>query len=100
MGAQNYNYHTDFEHELDLEGTPLTVSIYTEASIYKESDYGADADGNRGQEAYFFDDITLEIKDLRGNDITSKIEKKYKKEYDRAIGACQDKVLEIFEKDI
>jgi hypothetical protein len=55
--------------EVDIDGQVFSVTI--EASFYMESNYGADADGNRGIEAWFMDDYILT--DIQGGNVTESI---------------------------
>jgi uncharacterized protein YnzC (UPF0291/DUF896 family) len=85
---------------IDFEATitdrSLKVYVTAEAHIYREN-YGADADGNRGEMQTFLDDLEITILDGRGNDITEKVEKKYKYDYEKIQIAAEDKLLEEWE---
>ena len=58
-------------------------SIYTvraDILAITESNYGADADGNRGVAARWIDDIVVDVLDSRGNNVTNTISKKLKED--------------------
>jgi hypothetical protein len=56
----------DFYVELD---SGIEVTVYVEVDITYDSDYGADADGNRGSDVYFIDDLRYIIPDRDDNDV-------------------------------
>lgn len=87
-----------FSHKIYVQGHELTVDVKAEANVYWEN-YGADADGNRGQMQVFVDEVDLTITDGRNNDITAKLlEKKYRVEAEaieeRAVKMLHDEFLE------
>jgi len=57
------------EFSMDLHGVPIEV----EADVIYESNYGADADGNRGIPAYFVEETIVKVSDV---DITELISQK------------------------
>jgi hypothetical protein len=57
--------------ELEIDGEIYLVSFSRTTKIVTDSDYGADADGNRGESRDFVDDDEFEevyVKDADGND--------------------------------
>lgn len=70
-----------FEKTIEINGHELTVTVEADGHVYNEN-YGADADGNRGEMRVQLDDLEMTIKDGHGKDITDKLQAKYKSIYD------------------
>ena len=87
---------TTFTEELELKGHSLIVSVEASGHIYTEN-YGADADGNRGEWRTFVDDLELFIRDSRGNDLTDKIDKHYEAVLSLILDMAEEKLLEIYD---
>jgi len=71
-----------YDYEIEISNHLIEVTVQAGVEHQIDSNYGADADGNRGMRVEFADLDWIEILDKRGNDITDKIELKYKKEFE------------------
>lgn len=67
----------EFEYTLEFDNHTIQATVQAEAHIFEEN-YGADADGNRGEIRTFMDDLEVWVFDQKGNDISDKIQNKYK----------------------
>lgn len=83
----------EWQTHLTIENRELAVTVQAEGHVYDEN-YGADADGNRGEWRTFVDDLEVTIKDMRGNDITDKVFKKYRTEFDAVEEAAIEQLIE------
>lgn len=88
--------NTEFEYELEIEGHVIHVTVEAEARMYRDL-YGADADGNRGEWRTEMDDLEIKIVDGRGKDITEKLSKKYKSEYEQILEKAEEELYEAYE---
>lgn len=86
----------EFDYELDYEGRIINCYVLAEASVYVEKNYGADADGNRGEPRLFIEDTTVKIEDSRGNNITEKLRNKSQSLIDCFIEVAEEKLLEAY----
>lgn len=59
----------EYEHETD-SGEPITLYVHMEFDWSLEKNYGADADGNRGKDAWFMEPEPIHITNKDGLDIT------------------------------
>lgn len=84
----------EFEHELEIENHVLMVQVEADVEIEVDDDYGADADGNRGTRMVSVQASDIVIKDFRGNNITKKVETKYKELYSGIVEYCEGPGLE------
>jgi hypothetical protein len=71
----------EFKTEIEIKGRIIKVFVEAEGSFVRDL-YGADADGNRGDWRTEIEDVELDIRDRRGNDLTNKIYKKYKAQFE------------------
>jgi hypothetical protein len=55
----------EFEYTLDVNGRELAVTVEADGHVYGHN-YGADADGNRGEWRVECEDVVLKITDARG----------------------------------
>jgi len=83
----------EFEHDIEIEGHVIHASVEAEGHVYGHN-YGEDADGNRGEWRVECEDVALKITDARGNDITKKIETKYKSDFDAMEELAYEKLIE------
>jgi len=71
-----------FQYEFDMadEGTE-TWDVQIEYSTVTDRNYGADADGNRGMEVTFIEDVKFQIFDPKGKDITNTVMETWNGDY-------------------
>ena len=82
----------------DLNEDSIEFEIEAEYTFAHDSNYGADADGNRGVPMTFLDDYRFYIYDENGDDVTDKIERLFPSMYaeieqevvDRSEGECDE----------
>lgn len=86
----------EFEHELDIEGFQIFALIEAEASCHTDDDYGADADGNRGETRHFVDDLKVKVLDGSGKDITDKLQERHKHEFERVEDVAAERILDTY----
>lgn len=85
-----------FEKNIEIKGRTLTVSVEADGSMFTEN-FGADADGNRGEMRTELDDFGMTIKDLGGRDITEALATRYPKEYESIESLAEEKLYEAYE---
>ena len=84
-----------FDYELDVNGRTLMVHVEADAHVYRDL-YGADADGRRGEWRTEVDDLVVTIVDGRGKNITEKVAKRYKAEFESIEELALDKLVDSF----
>ena len=83
----------EFNFMLYTNGRELPIFVEAEGHVYGHN-YGADADGNRGEWRVECEDIVLKITDARGNDITDKVEQKYKSQFQSIEELAAEKLID------
>lgn len=74
------SYSGDFEYKYEHpENEKLDQELYIEFEFTAHTDphYGADADGNRGTERTFYEDVEFTVYNAAGIDITKQVEKEH-----------------------
>ena len=85
----------EFEYDIELENHTIKATVNADAKIWDEN-YGADADGNRGEMRTFIDDLEVTIFDNNGNDITEKVENRYKFTFISISEEAEEKLMEAY----
>jgi hypothetical protein len=85
----------EFDYEIEIEGHKIHATVEADGRVYREN-YGADADGRRGEMRTFLDDLEVTVKDGRGKDITEKLAKKHKAIYADIEEMAEDKLYDEF----
>ena len=83
----------EFEYDLEIDNRTLRVVVEAEGSFYTDN-YGADADGRRGEMRLEIDEVAIKVFDFRGNEITAKLEKKWLREYNGILEKAEEKLFE------
>ena len=87
-----------FDTHIEIKGHQLEVQVQGEAILSREL-YGQDADGNRGEWMTFVDILEITVLDQRENDITKKLEKNWKAEFDKLWSKAEDNILDEEDSD-
>lgn len=87
----------EFEKTFEINGHELTVTVEANGHVYNDN-YGADADGNRGEMRTQLDDFEMTVKDGHGKDITAKLKAKYKSIYDDLEEEAENELYEQFDE--
>lgn len=87
----------EFEKQIEINGRILNVTVEADGHVYREN-YGADADGQRGEMRTQLDDFEMTIKDGHGKDITDKLQAKYKSIYDDLEEEAENELYEQFDE--
>lgn len=87
----------EFETTIEIGNRDMQVIVKASAHIFQDL-YGADADGNRGEMRSEIDDFDMKVFDLRGNDITTKLDKGYEDEIFAIEERATDKLFEAYEE--
>ena len=87
-----------FDYDLEIEGRVIEAYVECEANVYTDH-YGADADGRRGEDRTYIDDLVVTISDSRGNNIGPKLEKKYPYEWQLLGEHCEEKLYSAYEEE-
>lgn len=91
-------YYTEFIKCIEINDELMNVNIIAEANIFGEN-YGADADGNRGEWRTFIDDFAIQIYDKDNKDITLLVENNYKRIYEKLCNEAEHKLIELSNED-
>ena len=87
----------EFDISVEINRFNLTLSVEASGHIYREN-YGADADGNRGEMRTFCDDLEISITDGTGKDIASKLEKKHPQIYETIATKAEEILFATFDE--
>jgi len=83
----------EFECDLEIDNRTLRVVVESEGS-FNTDNYGADADGRRGEMRLEIDEVAIKVFDFRGNEITAKLEKKWLRKYNGILEKAEEKLFE------
>jgi hypothetical protein len=69
------------QYTLEFEGHSLPVQLELEFDVTVDSDYGADADGNRGETRYGAVCMAVTVLDGSGQDLTERLAMDHPKQF-------------------
>ena len=84
----------EFDYEYEIEDQTVTWTVDLSYHTYKDRKYGADADGNRGTDAVFFEPDEMTILDQHLEDITFYVRASCPELYKRIYSMAEEKACE------
>lgn len=86
----------ELEIEIEVHGRKLNVTVEADGHVYTHN-YGADADGNRGEMRTELDDFEMTVKDGHGKDITDKLKARHKSVYEDLEEEAENALFEAYD---
>ena len=85
--------YTEYKTTIDI-GRELAVEVQATGSFEIHNNYGADSDGNRGINVFSINIKELIVFDMSGNNITAKLYKGYRIEFNKLAKDAIERLVE------